>query len=98
MKSAVTAFEDKVVDHVIIWIAILSGAGQQAARMMISDAHKVAEGLQGPKRAEILQLCNEVENLTDQLNDLARKGMVSENICCWYLSKSCNWIISYFLI
>lgn len=53
------------------------GLGQQAARMMISDALKVAEGLQGPKRAEILQLCNEVENLTDQLNDLARKGMTN---------------------
>lgn len=44
--------------------------------MMVSDGRKIAEGLQGPRRAEMLQLCGEVESLTDQLSDLCRKGMV----------------------
>lgn len=69
--------------------------GQQAARMMVSDGRKVAEGLQGPRRAEMLQLCGEVESLTDQLSDLCRKGMVRlrhdrswEYICIWALQWS----------
>ena len=43
---------------------------------MVADGRKVAEGLQGPKRAELLQACNDVERLTDQLSDLCRKGQV----------------------
>lgn len=57
--------------------------------MMVSDGRKIAEGLQGPRRAEMLQLCGEVESLTDQLSDLCRRGMVrmhhSRNWECVYL-------------
>ena len=46
---------------------------------MVADGRKVAESLQGPRRAELLQLCNDVERLTDQLADLCRKGQVREH-------------------
>jgi len=51
-----------------------NGIGLQAIRLMVADGRKVAEGLQGPKRAELLQLCSDVERLSDQLAELCRKG------------------------
>lgn len=36
---------------------------------------KVAEGLPGVQKAEILGLCDEVDILSRQLSDLCRKGM-----------------------
>jgi hypothetical protein len=37
----------------------------------------VADGLPGIQRAEILSLCDEVDYLSNQLNDLCRRGMGS---------------------
>ena len=43
---------------------------------MASEGRKIAEGLSPAKRAEMLQLCDEVDMLTDQLGNLCRKGQV----------------------
>jgi len=51
-------------------------AGQTAARLMASEGRKIAEGLPPAKRAEMLQLCDEVDMLTDQLGSLCKKGLV----------------------
>jgi len=50
--------------------------GQSAARLMASEGRKIAEGLSPAKRAEMLQLCDEVDMLTDQLGNLCKKGQV----------------------
>lgn len=50
------------------------GLGQRAIRAIIEEGRKVAEGLPGVQKAEILQLCDEVDALTSQLADLCAQG------------------------
>ena len=51
-------------------------SGQTAARLMASEGRKIAESLTPATRGEILQLCDEVDALTDQLGNLCKKGLV----------------------
>ncbi|XP_012284342.1 vinculin isoform X8 [Orussus abietinus] len=46
------------------------GLGKRAIALVILEGKKVAEGLPGIHKAEILQLCDEVYNLSHQLSDL----------------------------
>lgn len=50
------------------------GLGQRAIALIIQEGKKVAEGLPGIHKAEILQLCDEVDNLSHQLGDLCAHG------------------------
>lgn len=50
------------------------GLGQQAIALIVEEGRKVAQGLQGAQRAEILALCNQVDSLSRQLGDLCRSG------------------------
>lgn len=50
------------------------GLGQRAIALIIHEGKKVAEGLPGIHKAEILQLCDEVDNLSHQLGDLCAHG------------------------
>jgi len=43
---------------------------------MASEGRKIAESLTPATRGEILQLCDEVDALTDQLGNLCKKGLV----------------------
>lgn len=60
-------------------------AGQAAARLMASEGRKIAEGLSPAKRGEMLQLCDEVDMLTDQLSNLCKKGLVRDMLRWCYL-------------
>ncbi|XP_078053010.1 vinculin isoform X8 [Augochlora pura] len=58
------------------------GLGQRAIALIIHEGKKnqqhvtsVAEGLPGIHKAEILQLCDEVDNLSHQLGDLCAHGL-----------------------
>ncbi|GLH15861.1 Catenin alpha [Gryllus bimaculatus] len=51
------------------------GLGQQAIALIVDEGKKVAEGLPGIQKAEILGLCDEVDTLSHQLSDLCRRGM-----------------------
>ena len=46
--------------------------------MIIAEGRKVAEGMEGPKKADLLRNCDEAEILCNQLADLCRKGMVGQ--------------------
>jgi len=59
-------------------------AGQTAARLMASEGRKIADGLLPAKRGEMLQLCDEVDGLTDQLGSLCKRGQVRFYITCYY--------------
>ncbi|XP_054275173.1 vinculin-like isoform X8 [Macrosteles quadrilineatus] len=54
------------------------GLGQQAIALIVSegkkDQRKVADGLPGVQRSEILTLCDQVDRLSRQLSDLCRRG------------------------
>ncbi|XP_044004486.1 vinculin isoform X4 [Aphidius gifuensis] len=50
------------------------GLGQRAIAMIIHEGKKVADGLPGIHKAEILQLCDEVDNLSHQLANLCGHG------------------------
>ncbi|XP_031788159.1 vinculin isoform X8 [Nasonia vitripennis] len=50
------------------------GLGQKAIALIIHEGKKVAEGLPGIHKAEILQLCDEVDNLSHQLSELCARG------------------------
>ena len=51
--------------------------GDEAIRMVVAEGRRVAEGLTGPRKANLQHLCNETEMLTNKLSDYCRKGMVS---------------------
>ncbi|KAL0277140.1 UNVERIFIED_CONTAM: hypothetical protein PYX00_004521 [Menopon gallinae] len=51
------------------------GLGQRAIALIVDEGKKVAEGLPGVQKAEILGLCDEVDVLSRQLSDLCRKGL-----------------------
>lgn len=44
---------------------------------MATEGRKIAETLPAQQRVEVLQLCNDVDSLTDQLSDLCKRGLVS---------------------
>uniref|UniRef100_T1JBN5 Vinculin n=1 Tax=Strigamia maritima TaxID=126957 RepID=T1JBN5_STRMM len=50
------------------------GLGVQAVQLVAEEGRKVAEGLQGIQKKEIIQLCNEVDSLGRQLSDLVHEG------------------------
>ncbi|XP_046612828.1 vinculin isoform X8 [Neodiprion virginianus] len=50
------------------------GLGQRAIALIVHEGKKVAEGLPGIHKAEILNLCDEVDNLSRQLGDLCAHG------------------------
>ncbi|XP_025834291.1 vinculin isoform X2 [Agrilus planipennis] len=50
------------------------GLGQRAIALIVDEGKKVAEGLPGIQKAEILQLCDEVESLSNQLANLCAQG------------------------
>lgn len=50
------------------------GLGQRAIALIVGEGRKVADGLPGVQKAEILQLCDEVDELSRQLADLCAKG------------------------
>ncbi|XP_039286096.1 vinculin isoform X3 [Nilaparvata lugens] len=51
------------------------GLGQRAIALIVDEGKKVADGLPGVQRAEILTLCDQVDRLSRQLSDLCRRGM-----------------------
>ncbi|XP_060534295.1 vinculin isoform X2 [Cylas formicarius] len=50
------------------------GLGRRAINAIVEEGRKVADGLPGVQKAEILQLCDEVDSLSRQLSDLCAQG------------------------
>ncbi|KAF4532803.1 hypothetical protein B566_EDAN002653, partial [Ephemera danica] len=50
------------------------GLGQRAIALIVEEGKKVADGLPGAHKAEILGLCDEVDLLSRQLGELCRRG------------------------
>ncbi|XP_068624642.1 vinculin [Battus philenor] len=48
--------------------------GQKAITSVVSQGQRIADGLQGREKAEILQLCGDVQRLSDRLADLCATG------------------------
>ncbi|CAB3241368.1 unnamed protein product [Arctia plantaginis] len=48
--------------------------GQKAINSIVSQGQRIADGLQGREKAEIMQLCSEVQRLSDKLADLCASG------------------------
>lgn len=51
------------------------GLGQRAIALIVDEGKKVAEGLPGHQKVEILQLCDEVEDLSNQFSKLCAAGL-----------------------
>lgn len=51
------------------------GVGKRAIDLIIDEGKKVAEGLPGHQKVEILQLCDEVDNLANQFTKLCAQGL-----------------------
>lgn len=54
--------------------------GERAVRECIDEGRAVAGKCSGPERSAILQLCDELDQLTNELADMMRRGMVG---CCF---------------
>lgn len=50
------------------------GVGRKAIEGLVLEGRKVAQTMTGPEKKELEQLCNEVESLYKQLDDLVKKG------------------------
>ncbi|XP_044260491.1 vinculin isoform X2 [Tribolium madens] len=50
------------------------GLGKRAIALIVEEGRKVADGLPGVQKAEILQLCDEVDALSNQLANLCAQG------------------------
>ncbi|XP_076039732.1 vinculin isoform X9 [Oratosquilla oratoria] len=50
------------------------GLGQQAIALIVEEGKKVAAGLTGPAKSEILGLCDEVDSLSQQLAEMCLRG------------------------
>ncbi|KAK9703034.1 Vinculin family [Popillia japonica] len=50
------------------------GLGQRAIALIVEEGRKVADGLPGVQKAEVIQLCDEVDGLSRQLIDLCHQG------------------------
>lgn len=51
--------------------------GLHAVKLVTEEGRKIAEMCRGPERHRIMQLCDEIDRLADQLADLQRRGLVS---------------------
>ncbi|CAG9854434.1 unnamed protein product [Phyllotreta striolata] len=51
------------------------GLGKRAINAIVEEGRRVADGLPGVQKAEILQLCDEVDGLSRQLADLCAQGL-----------------------
>uniref|UniRef100_A0A1E1XF93 Vinculin n=1 Tax=Amblyomma aureolatum TaxID=187763 RepID=A0A1E1XF93_9ACAR len=53
------------------------GLGEHAIQLTVEEGRRTAESCPMPQRAEIVQLCNEIDSLTRKLKDLCRRGQGS---------------------
>ncbi|KAJ7380306.1 hypothetical protein OS493_011026 [Desmophyllum pertusum] len=51
--------------------------GERAIRECTDEGRTVAEKCSGPERSEILQLCNDLDKLADELAEMMRRGMAA---------------------
>lgn len=54
----------------------MSVPGYNAIKLITEEGRKLAELCRGPERQRMLQLCDEIDRLADQLADLQRRGLV----------------------
>ncbi|XP_013148965.1 PREDICTED: vinculin [Papilio polytes] len=54
--------------------ALIRAEGQRAIASVVSQGQRIAEGLQGREKAEVLQQCGDVQRLADKLADLCASG------------------------
>ncbi|KAJ0171018.1 hypothetical protein K1T71_013217 [Dendrolimus kikuchii] len=54
--------------------AMTRSEGQKAINSIVSQGQRIADGLQGREKAEILQLCSEVQRMADKLADMCATG------------------------
>lgn len=59
------------------------GLGLQAIQLVVEEGRKVAEGLPIAQKNEIMAISNDVNNLSHQLSDLCRRGMVCVKNDCF---------------
>lgn len=66
-------------DQASKWLSNLDlddkGVGLQATKAIIQDGRKIAQSCAPAQREDIINLCNDVEELQRQLEDLCRRGM-----------------------
>lgn len=54
-------------------------AGERAIRECIDQGRAIAGKCSGPERSAILQLCDELDDLTNEIAEMMRRGMVKIN-------------------
>ena len=59
--------------------------GERAIRECVQEGRRAAEQCSGKDRLEVLQLCDDLDRLCDELADLKRRGMV-RIIASWLIS------------
>ena len=53
-------------------------AGERAIRECIDEGRAIADKCSGPERSAIVQLCDELDQLTDEIANMMKRGKVSD--------------------
>lgn len=68
-------------DQASKWLSNLAfddkGVGQQAVKAILQDSRRIGQSCPPSQREDIYDLCNDVEQLHRQLDDLCRRGMAN---------------------
>ncbi|XP_017486928.1 PREDICTED: vinculin-like [Rhagoletis zephyria] len=68
-------------DQASKWLSNLNfddkGVGQQAVKAILQDSRRIGQSCPPSQREDIYDLCNDVEQLHRQLDDLCRRGMAN---------------------
>ena len=52
--------------------------GERAIRECTDEGRAIADKCSGPERSAILQLCDELDQLTNEIADMMKRGMVRD--------------------
>ena len=53
-------------------------AGERAIRECIDEGRAIADKCSGPERSAIVQLCDELDQLTDEIANMMKRGKVGD--------------------
>ena len=63
---------------IVLMSNIFALTGERAIRECIDEGRAMANNCSGPERSAIVQLCDELDDLTNEIAEMMRRGMVSD--------------------
>lgn len=75
------------------WIIFFPG--ERAIRECIDEGRAIADKCSGPERSAIVQLCDELDQLTDEIANMMKRGKVSGGVAQMETNSKANYDYDY---